>query len=74
LPHALLSDREYQIFGLLAAGQSVSEIADELNLSAKTVSTHKTRLMEKMQLTNISDLVRYAVKHQLLPGESVRPD
>jgi DNA-binding NarL/FixJ family response regulator len=65
-PHASLSDREYQVFRLLVAGKSVSEIAAELNLSAKTVSTHKARLMEKMALNNQAELVRYAIKHRLV--------
>ncbi len=47
-PHATLSDREYQVFRMLASGTSVSEIAASLNLSVKTVSTHKARLLEKL--------------------------
>ncbi len=65
LPHAALSDREYQVFRMLVSGQAVSEIAGKLNLSAKTVSTHKARLMEKMGIDNEADLVRYAIKHRL---------
>jgi len=65
-PHASLSDREYQVFQLLVAGTSVSEIAQQLNLSVKTVSTHKARLMEKMGLANQTELVRYAIKHRLV--------
>jgi DNA-binding NarL/FixJ family response regulator len=64
--HASLSDREYQVFQLLVAGTSVSDIAQQLNLSVKTVSTHKARLMEKMGLANQTELVRYAIKHQLI--------
>jgi len=64
-PHASLSDREYQVFQLLVAGRSVSEIASELNLSAKTVSTHKARLMQKLGVSNASELFHYALKHQL---------
>jgi DNA-binding NarL/FixJ family response regulator len=63
--HATLSDREYQVFRLLVAGASVSEIAGKLNLSAKTVSTHKARLMEKLGVDNASELVRYALRHRL---------
>jgi DNA-binding NarL/FixJ family response regulator len=66
LPQDLLSDREYQIFLKLAQGRGVNEIAEELNLSAKTVSTHKFRLMQKLGIDNISDLVRYALKHDLV--------
>ena len=72
-PHASLSDREYQVFQLLVAGKSVSDIAAELNLSVKTVSTHKARLMEKMGLANQTELVHYAIKHRLA-GDSLTPD
>ncbi len=65
-PHAQLSDREYQIFLLIARGGTVSDIADRLKLSAKTVSTHKSRLMEKLGVTNVSELVRYAIRHGLV--------
>lgn len=65
-PHTRLSDREYQIFQLLAAGRAVTDIANSLNLSVKTVSTHKTRVLEKMNLANTADLVRYAVRHELV--------
>lgn len=65
-PHTLLSDREYQIFQMLVAGQSNSDIADELSLSVKTVSTHKTRLMQKLNLTNQTELIRYAIRHRLI--------
>ncbi len=65
LPHENLSDREFKIFTLLVAGKGVNEIAEQLLISNKTVSTHKSRLMEKMNLHNVSDLVRYAVKHGL---------
>lgn len=64
-PHATLSDREYQIFLMLVQGQSVISIAEELHLSAKTISTHKARLLKKLGLDNLSDLVRYALKHEL---------
>ncbi len=66
LPHETLSDRELRIFRLLVAGQGVNEIAEQLSISNKTVSTHKTHLMLKMNLHNVSDLVRYAVKHGLV--------
>jgi DNA-binding NarL/FixJ family response regulator len=66
VPHTLLSDREYQVFLMLARGRSVNEIAEELRLSAKTVSTHKFRLMQKLGVDNLSDLVRYALKHELV--------
>jgi DNA-binding NarL/FixJ family response regulator len=72
-PHASLSDREYQVFRLLVSGKSVSDIGTELNLSAKTVSTHKARLMEKMALNNQAELIRYAIKHRLVDDSSA-PD
>ena len=67
--HSLLSNREYQVFLLLAEGRGSTEIANHLNLSVKTVSTHKLRIKEKMGLENASDLVRYAIKHRLMPDE-----
>jgi len=65
-PHASLSDREYQVFRMLVDGVAVSEIATTLNLSAKTVSTHKARLMEKLGIANAAELVRYALRHRLV--------
>jgi DNA-binding NarL/FixJ family response regulator len=62
-PHERLSDREFEVFRLIAIGVSVSDIAARLNLSAKTISTHKSNLMQKMGLTNQSELIRYAIKH-----------
>jgi DNA-binding NarL/FixJ family response regulator len=65
-PHTALSDREYQVFQMLASGTSVSEIASRLNLSVKTVSTHKARLLEKLGARNQTELVHYALKHRLI--------
>ncbi|HSM99225.1 MAG TPA: response regulator transcription factor [Gallionella sp.] len=65
LPHQTLSDREYQIFLLLASARTVTEIADALALSVKTVSTYRGRVLEKMRLNNNAELMRYAVDHQL---------
>jgi DNA-binding NarL/FixJ family response regulator len=65
-PHKRLSDREYEVFVRLAAGESVTTIAERLNLSVKTVSTHKTHILEKMNLSSLADLVRYAIAHRLL--------
>jgi two-component system, NarL family, invasion response regulator UvrY len=65
-PHTLLSDREFQVFQLIASGKSGTEIAGQLALSAKTVSTHKTRIMRKMGLANQAELIRYALEHRLL--------
>lgn len=64
--HTLLSDREYQIFKLIVDGMGNTEIADRLNISVKTVSTHKTRIMLKMNLATTTDLIRYALKHGLI--------
>ncbi len=65
-PHHRLSQREHQIMLLLVQGRGINEIAHELCLSAKTVSTHKFRLLQKMELASISELVRYAVKQGLI--------
>jgi DNA-binding NarL/FixJ family response regulator len=67
-PHTLLSNREYQIFMMLASGKGVTEIANLLCISVKTVSTHKRHIMEKMQFSKTADLVRYALHHGLIPG------
>ena len=64
-PHKHLSDREFEVFRLLVDGKSVSDIAALLHLSVKTVSTHKTRILEKMNLTSVAELVRYAIAHRL---------
>jgi len=66
-PHELLSDREFEVLRALGTGLSVKEIAQLMGLSPKTVSTYRTRLMEKMGLTNTADLVRYASTHGLNP-------
>ncbi len=66
LPHKLLSDREYQIFCMLASGKSVGEIAAKLCLSDKTISTHRTRLLKKMQLSTNAELTNYALRHELI--------
>ena len=63
--HESLSPREFEIFRLLVAGVSVTDIGARLNLSVKTVSTHKANLMAKLGLHNASELVRYALKHGL---------
>jgi DNA-binding NarL/FixJ family response regulator len=65
-PHELLSDREFHILRLLVRGVSVNDVAEELSISNKTVSTHKARLMQKMNFRNNSELVRYAVAHGLV--------
>ncbi|AMO25645.1 response regulator [Ramlibacter tataouinensis] len=64
--HDLLSEREFQVFLKLAKGETAGEIANALSLSVKTVSTYRTRLMEKMGLTSNSDLTYYALKNKLI--------
>jgi len=66
LPHTLLSDREYGIFSRIVRGSSLTEIAEELSLSIKTVSTHKAHILAKMNMAGQVDLVRYAIEHKLL--------
>jgi DNA-binding NarL/FixJ family response regulator len=67
-PHEILSDREFQVLHLLAAGKNINAIAEVLVLSAKTISTHKIRLMQKLALGNNADLIRYVIKHGLTSG------
>lgn len=67
-PHEILSDREYQIFLLLASAKTVTEIADNLALSGKTISTYRSRVLEKMHLRNNAELMRYAVDNHLMNG------
>jgi DNA-binding NarL/FixJ family response regulator len=66
LPHELLSERELQVFLRLARGETVGHIADGMSLSVKTVSTYRTRVMEKMALASNSDLTYYALKNGLI--------
>ncbi len=64
--HATLSDREYETMRLIASGKTLSQIAAEMHLSAKTVSVYRARLLEKMRLKNNSELTHYALKNQLV--------
>jgi DNA-binding NarL/FixJ family response regulator len=64
--HELLSDREYQVLYRIAKGETVKEIAEELFLSAKTVSTYRARILEKMNLKNNAELIHYAFSHHLI--------
>ena len=66
LPHRSLSEREFEVFRLLVAGTSITDIADGLHLSVKTVSTHKTRILQKMNMASTAELVRYAVENKLV--------
>jgi DNA-binding NarL/FixJ family response regulator len=66
LPHRRLSAREFEIFLLVAAGESIAAIAKKLDVSVKTVSTHRTNILEKSGLANNAALLRYAAHHDLL--------
>ena len=66
LPHERLSDREYQVMCLLASGRSISEIAIQLHRSANTISTYRTRIMQKMAIEHNAGLTEYALAHQLI--------
>lgn len=66
LPHERLSDREYQVFRMLAGGKTIGEISEVLALSVKTVSTYRARILEKMSLENNAQLTHYAFKHKLI--------
>ena len=65
-PQDTLSDREFQALRLIASGKTVSEIARELSLSVKTISTYRARILEKMGLKNNAELMRYAMQHRLV--------
>ena len=65
-PHQALSDREFEVLRLIAGGRSPTEIAAQLHLSVKTVSTHKAHIQDKLGLGGTADLVRYALEHKLL--------
>jgi two-component system, NarL family, invasion response regulator UvrY len=66
LPHETLSDREFQVLRMIATGKAVGEIAAELSLSPKTISTYRARLMKKMNLTTNADLIHYAIQNHLV--------
>jgi DNA-binding NarL/FixJ family response regulator len=69
--HAELSDREMEVLQRLVAGQRPTEIAEALHLSVKTISTHKSRIQDKLQLPNTAALIRYGLEHQIgLPEDS----
>ena len=66
LPHEKLSDREFEVFKMIAAGKTVKEIAENLFISVKTVSTYKVRILEKMNLESRADITSYAIKNNLI--------
>ena len=65
-PHETLSDREYQVMRRIGAGKTMAEIAKELFLSVRTVSTYRARLLEKMRMKTNADIIRYALEHKLV--------
>jgi DNA-binding NarL/FixJ family response regulator len=65
-PHQKLSDREYQVLIELARGNTISEIAEILNLSVNTISTYRSRILEKMNLNNTAELIHYAIQNKLV--------
>ncbi|MGP0565922.1 MULTISPECIES: response regulator [unclassified Nitrospina] len=65
-PHEKLTDREFQVFHLIALGRKIKEIADELNLSINTISTYRARILEKMGMDSNSEIVRYAIDNSLI--------
>lgn len=67
LPHEELSDREYQVLRMIGQGRTVSEIAAELSLSVKTISTYRSRILDKMDMRTSAELMRYVIAHGLVP-------
>ena len=65
-PHAQLSDREFQVMRLIASGLPVSAVAEKLSLSVKTISTYRTRLLQKMGMANNAEITRYAIEQGLV--------
>ncbi|MDP4264941.1 MAG: response regulator transcription factor [Bacteroidota bacterium] len=65
-PHELLTNREFEIFKLLASGKTTTQIAGSLSLAPTTVSTHRSRIMEKLSLSTNSELTRYAIAHHII--------
>jgi DNA-binding NarL/FixJ family response regulator len=64
--HKKLTDREYQVFLMIAGGKKTKDIADELFLSTNTISTYRARILEKLNLKSTADIIHYAIKHQLV--------
>ncbi|HEY2380575.1 MAG TPA: response regulator transcription factor [Terriglobia bacterium] len=65
-PHEVLSDREYQVLCMIASGKTVTDIAEELSLSVKTISTYRVRILEKLNMKNNAEITRYAIKEGLV--------
>jgi two-component system invasion response regulator UvrY len=64
--HEILSDREYQVMCMIASGKTVKEVAEDLNLSVKTISTHRARILKKMRMDNNAQITHYAIKRGLV--------
>jgi DNA-binding NarL/FixJ family response regulator len=64
--HEALSDREFQVLRMMAAGRTVQQIADELMLSAKTISTYRARILEKLNLKSNAEMIHYAIQNRLI--------
>ncbi len=64
--HELLSDREYQVFLMIASGKTLTEIGEELSLSVKTISTYRTRILEKLKMKKNAEIIYYAIENQLI--------
>jgi DNA-binding NarL/FixJ family response regulator len=73
-PHEDLTEREFEVLCLIASGKTVTQVAEALTLSVKTVSTYRARLLEKMSLHNNAELMSYALRHGLLPGQPPPPN
>lgn len=71
-PHSRLSDREFEVFRLIMMGHRMTDIAEKLHLSIKTVSTHKARILEKMQLTSMAALIKYGLENSVFE-DTVEP-
>ena len=65
-PHEILSNREFQVMYLIASGRTLTEIANELSLSIKTISTYRTRILKKLGLRNTTEIIRYAFKNKIV--------
>jgi len=66
MPHETLSDREYEVMSYIASGKTVTEIAEELSLSVKTISTYRARVLEKLAVKNSAKIVQYAIRNGLV--------
>jgi DNA-binding NarL/FixJ family response regulator len=70
--HDKLTERELQVFAMLVCGKKITEAAGQLHLSVKTVSTHKLRIMNKLKINNLSEMIQYAISHRLMENCNTR--